>query len=210
MGFVVAVAGFDERKDPTFKPLRCSQASCHKVIESSMFVSKAEDVETVVCEDCYRSTYYGNPSFTKAYKHCVLKNTNVTLAKYTELAKSALGTESTAKAAALSAKLEAEEGPPKWTWDRQQRERNAVVADNEPGGPLYRVATDPAADGEMPLFLRKSAAKRPFANVHMALRVGPLVIETGVAQYVPPCLSFQLWLLFDQMAERRLIRTRAL
>ncbi|KAH7122169.1 hypothetical protein B0J13DRAFT_157170 [Dactylonectria estremocensis] len=38
------------------------------------------------------------------------------------------------------------------------------------------------ADKDIPPFLRKHAQKYPFANVHMALRVGPLVIENGVPQ----------------------------
>lgn len=40
------------------------------------------------------------------------------------------------------------------------------------------------ADDDIPWFLRKYAEKYPFGNVHMALRVGPIVIENGVAKYV--------------------------
>lgn len=42
--------------------------------------------------------------------------------------------------------------------------------------------TEAEADTDIPLFLRKFAKKNPFGDVHMALRVGPLVIENGVAQ----------------------------
>lgn len=38
------------------------------------------------------------------------------------------------------------------------------------------------ADTDIPRFLRKHAQKYPFGNVHMALRVGPLIIENGVSQ----------------------------
>lgn len=41
------------------------------------------------------------------------------------------------------------------------------------------------ADGDIPFFMKRYVDKYPFGNVHMALRVGPLVIENGVAQYVP-------------------------
>ena len=41
------------------------------------------------------------------------------------------------------------------------------------------------ADRDIPLFFRKYTEKYPFGNVHMALRVGPLLIENGVAQSVP-------------------------
>ena len=36
------------------------------------------------------------------------------------------------------------------------------------------------ADADIPWFLRKYTEKYPFGNVHMALRVGPLVLENGV------------------------------
>ena len=38
------------------------------------------------------------------------------------------------------------------------------------------------ADEDIPLFFRQFTEKYPFGNVHMALRVGPLVIENGVSQ----------------------------
>lgn len=44
------------------------------------------------------------------------------------------------------------------------------------------VATEAQADTDIPLFFRRYARKYPFGNVHMALQVGPLVIENGVAQ----------------------------
>ena len=41
------------------------------------------------------------------------------------------------------------------------------------------------ADKDIPFFMKRYVDKYPFGNVHMALRVGPLVIENGVSQYVP-------------------------
>lgn len=38
------------------------------------------------------------------------------------------------------------------------------------------------ADGDIPFFLKQYTEKYPFGNVHMALRIGPVVIENGVAQ----------------------------
>jgi len=43
-------------------------------------------------------------------------------------------------------------------------------------------ATEAEADEDIPFFFRKYTEKYPFGNVHMSLRVGPLVIENGVAQ----------------------------
>ena len=39
-------------------------------------------------------------------------------------------------------------------------------------------------DSEIPFFLRSTTDKYPYGNVHMALRIGPIVIENGVRQYV--------------------------
>jgi hypothetical protein len=51
-----------------------------------------------------------------------------------------------------------------------------------PGGSSTSVAREAMADGDIPLFFRRYTEKYPFGNVHMALRVGPLVIENGVSQ----------------------------
>ncbi|CAM1505284.1 Fc.00g109210.m01.CDS01 [Cosmosporella sp. VM-42] len=42
--------------------------------------------------------------------------------------------------------------------------------------------TEARADEDIPPFFRKFVEKYPFGNVHMALRVGPLVIQNGVSQ----------------------------
>ena len=44
------------------------------------------------------------------------------------------------------------------------------------------VTDEAAGDTDIPLFFRKHAEKNPFGNVHMAVRVGPLVFENGVSQ----------------------------
>ncbi|KAI3332064.1 hypothetical protein HD806DRAFT_179608 [Xylariaceae sp. AK1471] len=40
---------------------------------------------------------------------------------------------------------------------------------------------EPEADDDVPFFLKRYTEKYPFGNVHMALRLGPLVLENGVA-----------------------------
>ncbi|KAI9933669.1 hypothetical protein MW887_008142 [Aspergillus wentii] len=45
----------------------------------------------------------------------------------------------------------------------------------------YPAATEAKADEDIPIFFRQFTEQYPFGNVHMALRVGPLVIENGVA-----------------------------
>jgi hypothetical protein len=73
---------------------------------------------------------------------------------------------------------------------RQKRESTNQVTEvnlNHSGSGLSTGGkTVPVKDGEadedVPYFLRKFKEKHPFGNVHMALRVGPLVIENGVSQ----------------------------
>jgi hypothetical protein len=49
-------------------------------------------------------------------------------------------------------------------------------------------------DEDVPFFLRKSVNKTPFGNVHMALRIGPLIIENGVPGYeLSPHASISLF-----------------
>ena len=44
------------------------------------------------------------------------------------------------------------------------------------------VADEVEADEDIPFFFRKYTEKYPFGNVHMSLRIGPLIIENGVTQ----------------------------
>ncbi|KAH7134603.1 hypothetical protein B0J13DRAFT_560762 [Dactylonectria estremocensis] len=53
--------------------------------------------------------------------------------------------------------------------------------DRSPASSSTSVATEALADEDIPMFFRKFTEKYPFGNVHMALRVGPLVIENGVS-----------------------------
>ncbi|KAK9860252.1 hypothetical protein MYU51_010677 [Penicillium brevicompactum] len=48
-------------------------------------------------------------------------------------------------------------------------------------GSTTSVASEATADEDIPLFFRRYTERYPFGNVHMALRVGPLVIENGVS-----------------------------
>ncbi|RYC56450.1 hypothetical protein CHU98_g9750, partial [Xylaria longipes] len=70
---------------------------------------------------------------------------------------------------------------------KQQRQRKIVTqqSQNAPGrttesGTAVAVA-EAEADEDVPFFLKRYAENYPFGNVHMALRLGPLVLENGVA-----------------------------
>ena len=57
---------------------------------------------------------------------------------------------------------------------------DATERTSERGSTLATI--EPEADGDIPFFIRRYTNKYPFGNVHMALRVGPLLIENGVEQ----------------------------
>lgn len=212
-----------------------------------MFVSHSKDKPGIICEDCYRSLFYGSDSYAKAYKHCVLREAvtpdigrkichcknvehfdgkgspinlfplkddkqqhldvngigsiqcsllklgeSVAFAKYKGL-QTVLGVESPSSKSRDILKISSKDrktkegGPMKTVTGvsvHNPKNREAVSSTTS-------VATDAAADRDIPLFFRKYAEKYPFGNVHMALRVGPLVIENGVSQYVFPILVYE-------------------
>ncbi|GES64151.1 hypothetical protein ATEIFO6365_0008022100 [Aspergillus terreus] len=52
----------------TFAPQECT--SCNAIIQGSMFTNPPA---TIICEDCYFAHHYGDISFTKKPKHCILE-----------------------------------------------------------------------------------------------------------------------------------------
>jgi hypothetical protein len=204
-----------------------------------MFVSTTKGLPAIICEDCYRSTYHSDPSFIKAYKHCILgeaitppisrkichckdvahhdpsgkplalfpvdREANhfdvggagtiqcsllklgeiVALAKYQGLQSMA----GISKPPKLSSGLVSNEDmadrtnaglSSKRSWWGPKEPKTTTKTSLQ--DPATRTVTEPMADRDIPMFFRKFASKYPFGNVHMALRVGPLVIENGVAQ----------------------------
>ncbi|KAM0249758.1 hypothetical protein ACHAP5_002627 [Fusarium lateritium] len=264
---------------PSFEPLCCMQKQCKKVVRGSMFVlNKAGSDPGIICEECYRGHYYGQESYTKAYKHCILSESitpemsrkicrclrmrqedtdgdlpslfpidnvedhdkwpdwqsrsvssqgqcdllilggRIALAKYNGL-QSSVGikqrSQRETKKAARKAKEEDAKSrvslfykpaalDPKAVSDFEDDEesnskpepgsRNGRLkgmkikqqtsltgSDRRPASSDVSVAEEAAADNDIPLFFRKSVEKYPYGNVHMALRVGPIVIENGVS-----------------------------
>lgn len=50
-----------------------------------------------------------------------------------------------------------------------------------PSTTLEKIVTDPQADPDVPAFFKAHVDKDPFANVHVRLRVGPLIIENDIS-----------------------------
>lgn len=223
-----------------FQPLHCARPDCNSIISGSMFISRNPDGPSVVCEDCYRSHYYGKNSYTKKHKHCSLPELvtpetsrdlcpcrsvlrydsngdpvallpiekksdhptsecgliqleeRIARAKCNGL-QGSVGIKDTKMSSIFSQEVdtvkaeakahkEADMGKGKksekrWSvagsTSRESAERDAASSAS--------VVTEAEADTDIPVFFRRFAKKHPFGDVHMALRVGPLVIENGVA-----------------------------
>lgn len=72
---------------------------------------------------------------------------------------------------------------------KPEKRRSSKVSNASLAGSQYGTRTKESyptgiarTDGDIPLFFRRYTEEYPFGNVHMALRVGPLVIENGVSQ----------------------------
>ncbi|KAK4122064.1 hypothetical protein N657DRAFT_635497 [Parathielavia appendiculata] len=69
----LTLAQDDSLQTPKLQALRCARPDCNKSISGSMFVSDDPKDPGTICEDCYWQHHYGDDSYSKAYKHCVLQ-----------------------------------------------------------------------------------------------------------------------------------------
>jgi hypothetical protein len=190
-----------------------------------------------ICEDCYRSFHYGEDSYVKAYKHCVLdaiqpeasrnicRCPNINHFDKTgrarrlfPMSKGAKHTDIDGKGGLQCGLLKLGELAAEAKYDgmhhaRKQQKRPHSLSDmkresikkqlnikskkrpwdinttNQPDAydTQRHSRTGNMADGMeaqdgIPFPLRGHTEEYPFRNVHMALRIGPLIIENGVAQ----------------------------
>lgn len=245
----VILDGYSKRWIPTFSPLRCS--ACDNPIRGSMFyepgkASNASKHSECLCEDCYRSHHYGDDSYVKAYKHCVLSKSidsaasrhicrcpeishfddrgnardifpmsegdlhidvsgpgslqcgllklgeHIAEAKYdgmegkfAQQKQSHKLSDLERKTAEIQRKKQRKEEKVR-NKPRNIRARNwAELESAALGTPTNGSATESngkEAQEEIPFFLGRHTEKYPFGNVHMALRIGPLIVENGVAR----------------------------
>lgn len=94
--------------------------------------------------------------------------------------------------------------------------KSSEFVEEEELKPIGNIAemTEKRADGDIPFFFRQFTEQYPFGNVHMGLRVGPLMIENGVPKYVCLCQSpdkyllwqYQRWSLYIPAAVSSLLR----
>ena len=229
--YAVRLYKLDEDCVPVFEPQRC--ANCDSVLRGSMFANR-QTPESAICEECYRLTHYGDASYTKRYKHCILseaitppisrkmcrceavshvdssgeprslfpveENENhfndygawgerCNILRLGELvAKSKYrGLQATVKPKKPKSSKAFNARPAKSQYDIGGKDLGLTDIATEnlyrfPSGSSTSVASEAMADGDIPLFFRRYTERYPFGNVHMALRIGPLVIENGVSK----------------------------
>lgn len=231
--------GYNKHWIPAFTPLRCS--SCNNPIRGSSFNRIGKDPVALkdskrLCEACYRSYHYGEDSYIKDHKHCILDK-SISLEASRRICRCSpdvphfntagnpndifpisetdqhIGIK---KSGGLQcgllklgeyiaeAKYDGMEG--KYSQEKQshkladmerrasenetkKRQKESKARNVKRNSQTAKPPTSSAVEAKekdlqehVPLFLRGYTEKYPFANVHMALRLGPLVIENGVAQ----------------------------
>lgn len=178
-----------------------------------MFTSHDPGKPKVICEDCYWKVYYGEESYSKKYKHCILSEAiTPEVSRRICQCEGGRGSEKApfpvdknanhAKVAgnaamqcdllklkdviiqAKKAGIEQPSRASKHTFSRllsksklklRRNKQNPATSINMPG-----MIIDPHKDMDIPPIFRKRAEGDPFGDIHMALRVGPLIIENGV------------------------------
>ncbi|KAF2137416.1 uncharacterized protein K452DRAFT_341203 [Aplosporella prunicola CBS 121167] len=232
-----------------FKPQNC--AECLEPIRGSMFMhqppSNADEHsenQKLVCEECYRSTHYGDKSYTKVFKHCILShalssdlsqricdcpevpridigghprklfpvgarekhvnlgnrkcgllkvNARLAHAKFLTLRGRNFNRTRTTRLKTffdfrphLKPRTKERDKDNKENGRREDGEADwedilKEDVDLDSFSTAFGVTDMQQADKEIPFYLRKYAQRYPFGNVHMALRIGPLIVENGVA-----------------------------
>lgn len=165
-----------------------------------MFASGEGKKKHIICEDCYWTNSYGDPSYVKVHKHCILKEvlTPEVCAKICTCPQYKLYTldpprhnddiRAWAKKYKRCGMIRASEAAAiaKYNGLREVSEHREGLlgllrskSDGRASNGAKGEATGLAVDADIPLFLRSHAEENPYAHMHMALRVGPLFIENG-------------------------------
>lgn len=227
---VVRLSNIDRDHFPVFEPQRC--ATCDSAIKSSMFVSR-QKLESTICEECYFLHHYGDESYTKRYKHCIISEAitpsisreichcetvphsdslgeprclfpveksdkhknygesrearcgllslgqSIAMSKYSEVYGTAKTPRRRSSGDFIAPDYDSRYGVGIDLPDFPVRATKKLNSDSKPH---LIDAGEAMIDDDIPLFFRRYTEKYPFWNVHMALRVGPLVLENGVSK----------------------------
>lgn len=208
-------ARYGKHKLPIFESLTC--AECGNKIRSNIF-SNSRNPEKIppfaskdrcLCETCYWKNHYGDEAYLKRHKYCILPEamdteTSKEVCQCPEMQgvlRNRFPVESThrhstdcsllklndhlatAKIQAIP-KYQAQHMPPIRTFN----DIRPIESTHAMGQQTLGFDNEELAEEQIPLPLRKYANQWSFGNVHMALRIGPLRIESGV----PGCVVHRI------------------
>ncbi|KAK2768344.1 hypothetical protein FQN54_000198 [Arachnomyces sp. PD_36] len=224
--------GYNKNWIPEFSPLQCS--SCRKPIHGSMFKKSGDSSN--ICEDCYWSSHYGDPSYAKVYKHCILRKAvdsqashricrcpgvshyddkgnaydifpmekegkdphikrtgpgglqcgllelgeHVAEAKYQGMEGRFSQKKHPQKLSDIRRQIAEGQARAKQKEQKSKRPSRQSPSEHTSTAGSNPITVDKEAQEDLPFYLKRDT-ENPFGNVHMALRIGPLVIENGVA-----------------------------
>ncbi|KAK5988534.1 hypothetical protein PT974_10017 [Cladobotryum mycophilum] len=199
-------SSLDKSNLPMFMPRQCS--NCKRIIRGSAFKS-IKDESALICENCYRKHHFGHTDFTKQYKSCCLSegitparcrrptDTVVAAGKGKRPSPGGAGkvncglyelTDMVAEAKYAATRLKDEQDI---TLEEVRREEAGWQDPTARPSKLPNITTTSAAEfgssfgyttdspEDIPIYIRSITDKYPYGNVHMALRLGPLIIENG-------------------------------
>ncbi|KAF9894907.1 hypothetical protein FE257_004529 [Aspergillus nanangensis] len=198
-------SGINDAGVPTFTAQECTQ--CKNAIQGNMFTKEAD---TIICEDCYWTHYYGDSYFKKQHKHSNLRkmmssSTIHDLCHCPDVPRldsqghprELLPIDPTDEHITTGTKkcmlTQLDEIFARAKHEELVSNSGGRVRSNEKGTILSRIRSHSGSsinarlglkdDESIPSFFRQFPEKEkyPLGNTHMALRLGPLVIENGVA-----------------------------
>ncbi|GFF92617.1 hypothetical protein IFM53868_06905 [Aspergillus udagawae] len=149
---------------PAISVLPCSE--CKRVIRGSMYQAPGVSNQTI-CEDCYWEHHYGDPSYTKQYKHSIASEVTAGIKVHMLADAKYLSVKDLQKKSGLGARF---------------TPLAKVIQNDYKSWPnIYYAAS---RSGEMRLvgdewLYKDFVQENPWKNIRVAVRVGPLVIENG-------------------------------
>ncbi|KAK2808171.1 hypothetical protein FQN50_004912 [Emmonsiellopsis sp. PD_5] len=199
-----ASGGRSTNDTPKFAPLEC--LSCGDVIYGSFFrkigmepvtPSNTRKRPECICESCYRADHYGDNGYVKTHRHCPLTGLidsdpsnkfkpydgfidSVAESKYREMGR---GLGGVIRRHSLHGTLRVAETKDQKTpiAPRIEHARLAIAQNHGAENPTAGLLNGIGVEEDLPPALRNKAENNPFGDVHMALRIGPLIIENGAA-----------------------------
>ncbi|GFG23354.1 hypothetical protein IFM61606_03233 [Aspergillus udagawae] len=175
---------------PAVSVLPCGE--CKRVIRGSMYQSTGVSTHTI-CEDCYWEQHYGDPSFTKQYKHSIASEVATGISKHARCSSCRKHRNDIQRPYELQTKTEVHMlADTKYLSVKDLQKKSGLGARPTPLAKVIQndyksrpnIYYAASRSGEMRLvgdewLYKDFVQENPWKNIRVAVRVGPLVIENG-------------------------------